>query len=52
MEARVNPEDAREVWISSAQDRHAQEAGVRTTGELALPHPTARSESVGDDQSL
>lgn len=48
MEARVSPEDAREVWISS----HAQEAGVRTTGELALPHPTARSEPVGDDQSF
>jgi hypothetical protein len=46
-EARVNPEDAREVWLSSAQ-----EAGVKTTGELTLPHPTAHSESVGDGQSF
>lgn len=36
MEARVNLENARVVWISSAQDRHALEAGVRTTEELAL----------------
>lgn len=36
MEAKVNLENAREVWVSSAQDRHALEAGVRTTEELAL----------------
>lgn len=37
IEARVNLENAREVWVSSAQDRHALEAGVRTR-----PHPRAQ----------
>lgn len=37
-EARVNLENAREVWVSSAQDRHALEAGVRTTPQ----HPRAQ----------
>lgn len=47
-EARVNPEGAREIRVSSAQDRRAQEAGMKTSEALVLPLPTARSESVGD----
>lgn len=47
IEARVNLEDAREVWVNSAQDRHAVEDNGRAGSSRIQEHS---SESVGDDE--